>query len=264
MPSSAHNVRLRQDYLFSSVRAAIVFLFASLYLVSLCRPCDGSHYIKCKPEKGPYLLKVHNLSLFPADQMSDYCDGEHPSAPIELSPHGNLSAILIKLKRETYRGNLNCTLTFQAPPHYGLMAFITKLKLRRISASRADTLEFISRNVTLLRMHGTNQEVVPRKTILTGVESNQLEVHFASENSHKMLAGKGFKIIINLYSSTWHRERSSEATGRANANVSFPQTDVMTNEQCDESLKLDYNCGNDICIDSILGKTSDGTVFGTD
>ena len=136
------------------------------------------------------------------DHMSDFCDPVHPSAPIELSPNGNQSAILIKLKRETYRANMNCTISVRAPPNYGLMAFITKLKLRRISTNRADKLEFTSTNVTLLRMHGLNQEVIPRKTILTGADNNQLDVHFASENSNKVLAGKGFKIVVNLYSST--------------------------------------------------------------
>jgi len=132
--------------------------------------------------------------------MSEYCDRAN-SMPIVLSPKSNMSAILIKLKRETYKANMNCTISLQAPPNYGLMAFITKLKLRRINANRADKLEFTSHNLTLLRMHGLNQEVVPRKTILTGLSTNQLDVHFESDSSQKSLAGKGFKIIINLYTS---------------------------------------------------------------
>lgn len=134
--------------------------------------------------------------------MSDYCDDEHQLAPIELQPNGNRTAILIKLKREMYRGSMDCTITVKAPPNYGLMAFITKLKLRRITASRADKLEFLSPgNLTLLRMHGLNQEVMPRKTILTGMTANTIDVHFVSDSSSKTLAGKGFKVVVNLYSS---------------------------------------------------------------
>lgn len=158
--------------------------------------------------------------------MNDYCDRAH-SVPIVLSPTGNMSAILIKLKRETYKANMDCTISLRAPPNYGLMAFITKLKLRRFNAQQADMLEFTSNNLTLLRMHGLNQEVVPRKTILTGLSTNQLDVHFLSDNTHRSLAGKGFKIVINLYTN-------------------------VAGSGCDGKLGLDFNCGNDICIHSFL------------
>ncbi|KAI2806990.1 hypothetical protein BLOT_008952 [Blomia tropicalis] len=147
--------------------------------------------------------------------------------PIMLTPNSNMTAILLKLKRETYRPGMNCKITFQAPPNYGLMAFITKIKLRRISHNRADKLEFISHNITLLKMHGVNQEVVPRKTILTGLDRNVLDIHFMSEQSQLTLAGKGFKIVVNLY------------------------TNVMPNNECNGTLPIDFNCGN-ICIDSLL------------
>lgn len=202
-------------------RFLILFLFlaTAAHLLSLC---EGSHYIKY--------------------QMSDYCDPGHRLPPIELQPNGNRTAILIKLKREAYRSGMDCTITVRAPPNYGLMAFITKLKLRRISATKADRLEFLSptaagsssgQNLTLLRMHGLNQEVMPRKTILTGFVANQLDIHFVSEVSSKTLAGKGFKVVVNLYSN------------------------VLKNNECESNLGLDFNCGNDICVDSFL--ECDGT-----
>ena len=175
-----------------------------LFYGHLLSMCEGSHYIKCKCLARGLLINCHlfsNRLCIISDHMSDYCDSDRME-PVILSPNGNMTSLLIKLKRETYVPNMNCTLSLRAPPNYGLMAFITKLKLRRITSHQMDKLEFSSNNQTLLRMHGLNQEVVPRKTILTGMATNQLDIHFMSENVHKSLAGKGFKIIVNLYTST--------------------------------------------------------------
>ncbi|OTF70468.1 hypothetical protein BLA29_011485, partial [Euroglyphus maynei] len=115
---------------------------------------------------------------------------------IEMQPYSNMTAIMIKLKRESYKPNMNCTINLSVPTSYGLMAFITKLKLRRFH-SKADYIEFLTNGHSLIRFHGINQEMVPKKTILTS--SDIMTIRFVSEPQYYSLPGKGFKIIVNLF-----------------------------------------------------------------
>lgn len=79
------------------------------------------------------------------------------------------------------------------------MAFVTKLKMRRFNAHKADKLEFSTPGHSLLTYYGMNQDVTPKKTILTKSDDSQLMIHFSSVSNFFTLAGKGFKIVVNLY-----------------------------------------------------------------
>lgn len=109
-----------------------------------------------------------------------------------------MTAVMIKLKRESYKPDMNCTLYLKVPPGYGLLAFVVKLKMRR-SANKADFIEFYSNTHSLIRFHGNNEEMEPTKTIITGIENDLMVIRFVSESIHHSLPGKGFKIIANLY-----------------------------------------------------------------
>nr|XP_046914288.1 uncharacterized protein LOC124495019 [Dermatophagoides farinae] len=156
--------------------------------------------------------------------MSDYCDQTKMNI-IEMQPYSNMTAIMIKLKRELYKPNMNCSIHLMVPPSYGLMAFVTKLKMRRFH-QKADYIEFITNGHSLIRFHGINQEMVPKKTILTS--SDMMTIRFVSEPQYYTLPGKGFKIVVNLFAPT------------------------NQNDECDESNGLTMNCQNKFCIDSLL------------
>ena len=62
---------------------------------------------------------------------------------------------------------------------------------------KADYIEFITNGHSLIRFHGINQEMVPKKTILTS--SDMMTIRFVSEPQYYTLPGKGFKIVVNLF-----------------------------------------------------------------
>ncbi|UXI18942.1 dehydrodolichyl diphosphate synthase-like [Sarcoptes scabiei] len=169
--------------------------------------CQGSHY-----------TKYH---------ISDFCTEISSNRVIELRPNSNMTAIMIKLKRESYRPRMNCTIRLTTMPGFGLMAFVTKLKLRRYN-SLSDYIEFVSNNQSLIKFLGNNQEIVPKKTILTNsVQNVMMIIRFVSDSFHYSLQGKGFKIVVNLYS-------------------------PIINQECDKELGLNLNCQNKFCIDDLL------------
>lgn len=179
--------------------------------------------------------------------MSDYCDQTKINL-IEMQPHSNMTAIIIKLKRESYKPNMNCSIHLNVPSPYGLMAFITKLKMRRLQ-SKADYIEFITNGHSLIRFHGINQEMVPKKTILTSSET--MTIRFVSEPQYYSLPGKGFKIVVNLFARKFFSIYSFISYF---FKIEF-QNPIATNEknECDENIGLTMNCQNKFCIDSILG-----------
>lgn len=119
-----------------------------------------------------------------------------------LQPNSTMSAIFIRLKREFYQPAMNCTVKVLAPPNYGLMALITKIKMRRFGHGVSDSLDFSSQSHTLLKLFGMNEEIIPKKTILTKIDESQLNINFVSVHNYFSLPGKGFKIVVNLYTGT--------------------------------------------------------------
>lgn len=181
--------------------------------------------------------------------MSDYCDQTKMNI-IEMQPYSNMTAIMIKLKRELYKPNMNCSIHLMVPPSYGLMAFVTKLKMRRFH-QKADYIEFITNGHSLIRFHGINQEMVPKKTILTS--SDMMTIRFVSEPQYYTLPGKGFKIVVNLFA------RKLIIFLNRFVKIIFSIfflffTATNQNDECDESNGLTMNCQNKFCIDSLLGE----------
>ncbi|KAH9412363.1 Suppressor of tumorigenicity 14 protein [Dermatophagoides pteronyssinus] len=206
MTSISRTIIISDSCRFNQIRLFhLNFLFIIIIiLISSISFSNGSHY-----------MKYH---------MSDYCDQTKINL-IEMQPHSNMTAIIIKLKRESYKPNMNCSIHLNVPSPYGLMAFITKLKMRRLQ-SKADYIEFITNGHSLIRFHGINQEMVPKKTILTSSET--MTIRFVSEPQYYSLPGKGFKIVVNLFAPTNEKN------------------------ECDENIGLTMNCQNKFCIDSIL------------
>lgn len=107
---------------------------------------------------------------------------------------------MLKLKRESYKPNLNCSLIVKAGPNYGLVAFIHKVKLRRYYSSE-DVLKVIADNNrnTSLVWHGTNQEVSPKLSLFSSDDKGSIKISFASGNFKLMLSSKGLRIIFTIY-----------------------------------------------------------------
>lgn len=117
-------------------------------------------------------------------------------------PNTNTTAVMIKLRREFYKPNMNCTLIVKAPPGYGLTLFFTKFKLRRQNNKKVDRLEIINKQdgTVLARYFGHNQDELPKRHVVANQNVlliNFLSDHFAFSTS---LVGKGFKMVVNLHS----------------------------------------------------------------
>lgn len=163
-------------------------------------------------------------------------------------PQTNFTAIMIKLKRESYKAGMNCSFIVKAPKGYGMTIFVTKFKLRRNGKHR-DKLEvsYLTNHNTLLKLIGHNIDEVPSKTILTHPNQNQLLVNFVSDSFQAQLANKGFKLVINLHAGMSLIERKL---------TNFGWIDFLIASQkdgCNEQLGLNFDCKNGYCIDKLLG-----------
>ncbi|XP_054164829.1 neuropilin and tolloid-like protein 1 [Oppia nitens] len=135
---------------------------------------------------------------------------------------------LFKLKRETYKPNMDCNVTIKAPPNYGVIAYVKRVKLRKLY-SLEDSLEVISDyNMTSYQWLGTNEELLPKVNVVSSASKGEIYVIFRSENFALSLYSKGFKIILTLF------------------------TLVNSNGICGHNSSLRFNCNNKICIDNML------------
>lgn len=109
------------------------------------------------------------------------------------------SVALLKLKRETYKPNLDCNVTIKAPINYGIIAFVKKIKLRKFR-SFEDSLEVISdNNMTSIKWFGNNEEITPKINFISNPSKGEIDILFHSENFFLSLSDKGFKIILTVY-----------------------------------------------------------------
>ncbi|CAG2100183.1 unnamed protein product [Medioppia subpectinata] len=105
-----------------------------------------------------YEYKIHEKII---DYISDYC-GLLKGSTVQLAANVKPSVALFKLKRETYKPNLDCEVTVRAPPNYGLIAYVKRIKLRKFYAYE-DSLEVISdNNNTSYKWLGNNEEMHPK------------------------------------------------------------------------------------------------------
>jgi hypothetical protein len=117
---------------------------------------------------------------------------------IKLGDIGKPSVALLKLKRETYRPNLDCKVTVKAPINYGIIAHIIKVKLRKSYLSE-DILQVSSDNNSSLLWSGNNEEITPEVSIISNPNKGEINVVFKSQNFNLALADKGFKIVLTIY-----------------------------------------------------------------
>ena len=115
-----------------------------------------------------------------------------------MGPNGKFVALL-KLKRETYKPNLDCNVTIRAPNSYGIIAYVSKIKLRKLR-SLEDSLEVISdNNMTSLKWFGNNEEMTPKINLISTANRGEIYVLFKSENFVLSLSSKGFKIVLTTF-----------------------------------------------------------------
>ena len=136
--------------------------------------------------------------LWILDYISNYC-GHLRGSTIHLGVNGKSSVALLKLKRETYKPNLDCNVTIKAPLNHGIIAYVKRLKLRRFRSTK-DSLEVISdNNLTSLKWLGNNEEILPKKSLISNSVRGEIYVVFRSENFILSLSSKGFKIVLTTY-----------------------------------------------------------------
>lgn len=134
--------------------------------------------------------------------MSDFCDTLKGSV-IKLGNSNKKETVaLLKLKRETYKSNLDCYITVQAPENCGIIAFVKKVKLRKSNISH-DILEISAddKNATMIKWYGTNQEIFPKVNIITKSNSGFINVKFRTGDFVVSLPNKGFKIVLTTFTS---------------------------------------------------------------
>jgi hypothetical protein len=132
-----------------------------------------------------------------SDYISHYC-GSLKGSTIKLGDSGKSSVALLKLKRETYKPNLDCKVTVKAPLNYGIIAYISRVKLRK-SYPFEDILQVSSDNNSSLLWSGNNEEITPKVSIISNPSKGEINVVFKSQNFVLSLSSKGFKIVLTIY-----------------------------------------------------------------
>lgn len=153
---------------------------------------------------------------------------------------------LLKLKRETYKPNLDCNVTVKAPQNYGIIAYVKRIKLRKYY-SYEDSLEVISdNNMTSLKWFGNNEELTPKVSLISSANNGEIYFIFKSHILIQTLFSKGFKIVLTTF---------TRMTSQANqSHHSFDSSIIVSNNGvCGKNSSLGFNCNNRLCVDSILG-----------
>ncbi len=112
---------------------------------------------------------------------------------------------MLKLKRETYKPNLDCSVRIQAPRNYGIIAMVKKIKLREYN-SMEDILQMSADrdNTTTMTWFGTNEEISPHVTLISKPNLGGINVRFKAGNFDISLPNKGFRIILTTYTGTYN------------------------------------------------------------